>query len=104
MSDDLRLLGNHLAVMDVAHCYLQGNADAVEFCPYDCYHNVLAVSTYTLQKSCQPSRHGSISLFNVDVETGHLDLVFNEETAGIFDIKVESTWRACESFSSSSIC
>nr|KYP50236.1 hypothetical protein KK1_027939 [Cajanus cajan]KYP50244.1 hypothetical protein KK1_027947 [Cajanus cajan] len=73
--------------MDIAHCYLKGNADAVEFCPHDSYHNVLAVSTYTLQEGCQPSRHGSISLFNVDVDMGHLDMVFSEETSGIFDIK-----------------
>ncbi|KAL9298196.1 hypothetical protein ACSQ67_024092 [Phaseolus vulgaris] len=73
--------------MDVAHWYLKGNADAVEFCPYDSYLNVLAVSTYTLQEGSQPSRQGSISLFNVDVDTPHLDLLFSEETAGIFDIK-----------------
>jgi len=83
---DAKLKGN-LAVMDVAHWYLKGNADAVEFCPYDSYLNVLAVSTYTLQEGSQPSRQGSISLFNVDVDTPHLDLLFSEETAGIFDIK-----------------
>ncbi|KAK7405804.1 hypothetical protein VNO78_07414 [Psophocarpus tetragonolobus] len=73
--------------MDIAHCYLKGNADAAEFCPHDSYHNVLAVSTYTLQEGSQPSRHGSISLFNVDVDVDHLDMVFSEETSGIFDIK-----------------
>lgn len=83
----LHYLGNHLAGMDIAHCYLKGNADSVEFCPHDSYQNVLAVSTYTLQEGSQPCRHGSISLFNVDVEPGHLDMVFSEETAGIFDIK-----------------
>lgn len=73
--------------MDIAHCYLEGNADAVEFCPHDLYHNVLAVSTYTLQEGSEPSRHGSISLFNVDADTCHFDMAFSEETSGIFDIK-----------------
>ncbi|KAK8337573.1 hypothetical protein V6Z12_A09G195200 [Gossypium hirsutum] len=36
--------------MDVAHCYLEGNADAVEFCPHDGYQHVLAASTYTLKE------------------------------------------------------
>nr|KJB37080.1 hypothetical protein B456_006G188700 [Gossypium raimondii] len=36
--------------MDVAHCYLEGNADAVEFCLHDGYQHVLAASTYTLQE------------------------------------------------------
>lgn len=73
--------------MDVAHCYLDGNADAVEFCPHNGYHNVLAASTYTLQEGGEPSRRGSISLRNIDVDTGHLDMFFSEETCGIFDIK-----------------
>nr|KYP62320.1 hypothetical protein KK1_016852 [Cajanus cajan] len=73
--------------MDTSHCYLKGNADAVEFCPHDSYHNVLAVSTYTLQEGYQPSRHGSISHFNVDVDTGHFDMVFSEETSRISEKK-----------------
>ncbi|WJX59738.1 methylated diphthine methylhydrolase [Trifolium repens] len=73
--------------MDVAHCYLEGNADAVEFCPHNGYHNVLAASTYTLQEGDQPSRYGSISLFNTDGDTCNLDKVYSEETSGIFDIK-----------------
>ena len=73
--------------MDVAHCYLEGNADAVEFCPHDSYHHVLAASTYTLQEGDQPSRSGSISLFTVDTETGQLESLHHVETAGIFDIK-----------------
>lgn len=73
--------------MDIAHCYLDGNADAVEFCPHNSYHNVLAASTYTLHEGDQPSRHGSISLFNIDAETGYLDMFYNLETSGIFDIK-----------------
>lgn len=71
----------------MAHCYLQGNADAVEFCPHDTYHHVLAASTYTLQEGDQPSRSGSISLFNVDAELGRLELGHRVDTAGIFDIK-----------------
>lgn len=73
--------------MDVAHCYLDGNADAVVFCPHNGYHNVLAASTYTLQEGGQQSRHGSISLHNIDVDRGHLDMVYSEDTCGIFDIK-----------------
>ena len=56
--------------MDVANCYLDGNADVVEFCPHDSYHNILAASTYTLVEGDQPSRSGSISLFNVDADVG----------------------------------
>ncbi|KAJ7960955.1 WD40 repeat [Quillaja saponaria] len=73
--------------MDVAHCYLDGNADAVEFCPHNSYHHVIAASTYTLQEGDQPSRSGSISLFNVDPDKGGLDLFHRVETAGIFDTK-----------------
>ena len=73
--------------MDVTHCYLEGNADAVEFCPHDSYYHVLAASTYTLQEGDQPSRSGSISLFNVDAELGRLELGHRVYTAGIFDIK-----------------
>lgn len=71
----------------MAHCYLEGNADAVEFCPHDCYHHVLAASTYTLQEGDQPSRSGSVSLFNIDAEFGRLELGHRVDTAGIFDIK-----------------
>ncbi|CAN6713842.1 unnamed protein product [Malus baccata var. baccata] len=73
--------------MDVAHCNLEGNADAVEFCPHDSYRHVLAASTYTLQEGEQPIRAGSISLFNVGADLGRLDLFQRIETAGIFDIK-----------------
>ncbi|KAM1451819.1 hypothetical protein ACFX2I_038883 [Malus domestica] len=73
--------------MDVAHCNLEGNADAVEFCPRDSYRHVLAASTYTLQEGEQPIRAGSISLFNVGADLGRLDLFQRIETAGIFDIK-----------------
>lgn len=73
--------------MDVAHCYLDGNADAVEFCPHDSYQHVLAASTYTLQEGDCPSRSGSISLFNVDANMGRFDLFHRVDTVGIFDIK-----------------
>lgn len=71
----------------MAHCYLEGNADVVEFCPHDSFHNVLAASTYTLQEGDQPSRLGSISLFNVDASLGRLEFVHKLETSGIFDTK-----------------
>lgn len=77
--------------MDVAHCYLDGNADAVEFCPHESFHHVLAAATYTLQEGDQPSRSGSISLFNVNAEKGGLELFHRTEGAGIFDIK----WSPC---------
>jgi hypothetical protein len=81
------ITGNYLVSMDVAHCYLEGNADAVEFCPHNGHHNILAASTYTLEEGDQPSRYGSISLFNTDGDTDNLDKVYSEETSGIFDIK-----------------
>lgn len=73
--------------MDVAHCTLDGNADAVEFCPHSSFSNVLAASTYTLQEGDQPSRSGSLSIFNVNADIGSLELLHRVETAGIFDIK-----------------
>ncbi|KAH7856591.1 hypothetical protein Vadar_003253 [Vaccinium darrowii] len=73
--------------MEIGHCLLDGNADAVEFCPHDSFRRVLAASTYTLQEGDHPSRSGSISLFNVDAESRRLQLFHRVETAGIFDIK-----------------
>lgn len=73
--------------MEIGHCYLDGNPDAVEFCPHDSFRRVLAASTYTLQEGDRPSRSGSISLFNVDAEARRLQLFHRVETAGIFDIK-----------------
>ncbi|KAJ4840197.1 hypothetical protein Tsubulata_002948 [Turnera subulata] len=73
--------------MEVAHCYLDGNADAVEFCPHEQYGHVLAAATYTLQEGERPSRSGSISLFDVDADAGRFELLHRVETAGIFDIK-----------------
>ncbi|OVA19857.1 WD40 repeat [Macleaya cordata] len=73
--------------MDIAHCYLEGNVDAVEFCPHESFHRVLAASTYTLQEGVQPNRSGSISLFSVDVDVGQLELFHQVDTSGIFDIK-----------------
>ncbi|KAK6151549.1 hypothetical protein DH2020_014184 [Rehmannia glutinosa] len=73
--------------MDVGHCILDGNADAVEFCPHDSFYNVLAASTYVLQEGDCPSRSGCITLFDVDADGGRLELIQKVETAGIFDIK-----------------
>ncbi|CAN6718008.1 unnamed protein product [Malus baccata var. baccata] len=73
--------------MDVAHCNLEGNADAVEFCPHDRCRHVLTASTYILQEGDRPSRAGRISLFNVGDELGRLDLFQRIETAGIFNTK-----------------
>lgn len=73
--------------MDLAHCFLDGNADAVEFCPQDSYHHVLAASTYTLHEGDMPTRCGSISIFTADAESGQLELFHCLETAGIFDIR-----------------
>ncbi|MCL7038685.1 hypothetical protein MKW94_001899 [Papaver nudicaule] len=73
--------------MEIAHCYLEGNVDAVEFCPHESFHQVLAVSTYTLQEGDQPNRCGSISLFSVDADSNQLDMFHQVETSGIFDIK-----------------
>lgn len=69
----------------MGHCYLDGNADVVEFCPHDSFHHVLAASTYTLQEGDRPSRSGSISLFDVDMS--RVDLFYRLKTAGIFDMK-----------------
>ncbi|PIN08240.1 hypothetical protein CDL12_19197 [Handroanthus impetiginosus] len=73
--------------MDGGHCILDGNADAVEFCPHDPFYNVLAASTYVLQEGDRPSRLGCITLFDVDADAGRLELIQKVETAGIFDIK-----------------
>lgn len=73
--------------MDIAHCHLDGNADAVEFCPHESFDNILAACTYTLQEGDQPRRTGSISLFDVDADSSRLSLIHRVQTAGIFDIK-----------------
>ncbi|KAF9668411.1 hypothetical protein SADUNF_Sadunf14G0000700 [Salix dunnii] len=73
--------------MEVAQCYLDGNADAVEFCMHEPYHNVLAAATYTLQEGDMPSRTGSISLFDVNANLGRFELFYRVETVGIFDLK-----------------
>ena len=71
--------------MDAAHCYLEGNADAVEFCPHEPHANLLAASTYTLQEGDLPSRSGSVYLF--DVEHSRLNLLHKFDTTGVFDIR-----------------
>lgn len=80
----------------MASAKLQGNADAVEFCPVPPFFHVLAAATYTLQEEAGeqgcPSRLGTLSLFHV-VSDSHDDLKLQQtqflETCGIFDIK----WR-----------
>lgn len=74
--------------MDATHCYLEGNADAVEFCPHEPYSNLLAASTYNLQEGDCPSRSGSVYLFDVgEVEDVGLNLLQKNDTAGVFDIR-----------------
>lgn len=74
---------------------LDGNADAVEFCPTPPFTHVLAAATYTLQEAREgehgPSRLGSLSLFTLGVEDAphQLQQVHLLHTCGIFDIK----WR-----------
>lgn len=67
-------------------CYLDGNADVVEFCPHYPFHHILAAGTYTLQEGTQPHRAGSISLFSTDPVVG-LELLCRVSTVGVFDIK-----------------
>lgn len=74
-------------LMEIGHCFLDGNADAVEFCPHESFYNVLAASTYVLQEGERPNRSGSITLFDVDADAGQLQLIQRLETSGIFDIK-----------------
>ncbi|CAA6673082.1 unnamed protein product [Spirodela intermedia] len=72
--------------MDASCFRLDNNADAVEFCPHNTFHHILAAATYTLQESSQPDRSGSLSLFAVDDNLG-LKLIHQIGTVGIFDIK-----------------
>ncbi|KAI5065461.1 hypothetical protein GOP47_0020156 [Adiantum capillus-veneris] len=72
---------------------LDGNADAVEFCPTPPHFNVLAAATYTLQEASAeqaPWRLGTLSLFTFP-DCGDLELYRTDtlQTCGIFDIK----WR-----------
>lgn len=75
--------------MDVADCFLDGNADVVEFCPHRSFQHLLAAATYTLEEGDHPSRSGSISIFDVNADAGGvgLNLLHKVETAGIFDMK-----------------
>lgn len=74
--------------MDVTCIHLDGNADAVEFCPDYPFQHILAAATYTLQESSQPCRVGILSLFSIHDKT-HLKFLQQIKTSGIFDIK----WR-----------
>ncbi|KNA14881.1 hypothetical protein SOVF_103340 [Spinacia oleracea] len=73
--------------MDLGQCCLDGNADAVEFCSHEGFQNILAACTYNLQEGDQPSRSGSITLFDVNGISRSLNRISSVETAGIFDIK-----------------
>ncbi|KAI0511635.1 hypothetical protein KFK09_012265 [Dendrobium nobile] len=86
--------------MDIASLDLDGNADAVEFCPYPTLHQILAAATYTLQQDeDQPIRSGSISLFSVT--SSGLKLLDRVQTPGIFDIKWNSGSRETNGTSNS---
>lgn len=84
------ILGRGLLVlrMDVTCIHLDGNADAVEFCPDYPFQHILAAATYTLQESSQPCRVGTLSLFSIHDKT-RLKFLQQIKTSGIFDIK----WR-----------
>ncbi|KAK8969633.1 WD-40 repeat-containing protein MSI5 [Platanthera guangdongensis] len=76
--------------MDIASSNLDGNADAVEFCPYPTFHDLLAAATYTLhQDGAKLTRSGSISLFSAT--SSCLQLLHRVHTPGVFDIK----WNPC---------
>lgn len=74
--------------MDVTCIHLEGNADAVEFCPDYPFQHILAAATYTLKQSSQPCRVGILSLFSIHDKT-RLKFLQQIKTSGIFDIK----WR-----------
>ncbi|KAG6504390.1 diphthine methyltransferase homolog [Zingiber officinale] len=71
-------------MMDIGSCYLDGNADVVEFCPHDSFYDILAAGTYTLQEGAQPHRAGSTSLFST---RDGLSLLCRVPTIGVFDLK-----------------
>ncbi|KAJ6810300.1 diphthine methyltransferase [Iris pallida] len=72
--------------MEVGSWNLDGNADAVEFCPHSPFHHIFAAATYTLEEGTCPSRSGSISLFSASFDSG-LELLHRVETVGVFDLK-----------------
>ena len=74
--------------MDVTCIHLDGNADAVAFCPDYLFQHILAATTYTLQESSKLCRVGILSLFSIHDKT-HLNFLQKIKTSGIFDIK----WR-----------
>ncbi|EFJ38328.1 hypothetical protein SELMODRAFT_75309 [Selaginella moellendorffii] len=72
---------------------LDGNADAVEFCPVRSHSHALAAATYNLVEATPESparRLGSVSLFEVIADPSpRLRLVDRKKTSGVFDIR----WR-----------
>ncbi|KAJ4782557.1 Transducin/WD40 repeat-like superfamily protein [Rhynchospora pubera] len=101
----------YIHAMEIASCYLEGNADAVEFCPHDPFLHIFAAATYTLHEKGESESHraGTISLFSCsplstdsgdDASDTGLQLLHREETPGIFDIKWspagEGSGSACQ--------
>lgn len=68
---------------------LEGNADAVEFCPTPAYYNLLAAASYILIEGPTPTRVGGLYLFTLGDDGYNLQELQTIETSGIFDIK----WR-----------
>ncbi|GAB2240773.1 hypothetical protein Droror1_Dr00021291 [Drosera rotundifolia] len=85
--------------MEIFSVHLDGNPDAVAFCPHDPYANFLAVATYTLQQQQPTTDHdhdhgheqtrlGSLSIFDVNAgDRGRVRVVDRVELAGVFDVK-----------------
>ena len=68
--------------------FLEGNADAVEFCTASAHHNLLVAASYTLQEGPSPIRVGGLYLFTVGEESNpELRKLQLLDTSGIFDIK-----------------
>eukprot|EP00249_Psilotum_nudum_P016197 c25710_g1_i1 orf=256-1485(-) len=77
----------------VASTFVEGNADAVEFCPTPPFHHVLAAATYTLHhQGDAPFRVGGLHVFSLENGGRSLRRLQQIETSGIFDIK----WRPDE--------
>ncbi|KAL4373037.1 hypothetical protein AHAS_Ahas05G0041700 [Arachis hypogaea] len=52
--------------MDIAHYYLDGNTNAIEFCSQDWYHHVLAVFTCNLQQDRYQKMEKSMAEMSMD--------------------------------------
>ncbi|XLU56586.1 hypothetical protein S245_051234, partial [Arachis hypogaea] len=58
--------GGTVAIFHDAHCYLDGNADAMEFCSQDWYHHILAVFTCNLQQDRYQKVEKSMAEMSMD--------------------------------------